>query len=58
MTELIGISELMKRLQVSRQTIHKYCKKGLPFLRAPGQKTVKYFDWVAVIEWLKEGGKK
>jgi excisionase family DNA binding protein len=51
MNDLLSINELSKKMGVSRATIYRMIKKGLPVIKV-GNST--RFDPVEVSNWLKE----
>ena len=46
--------EVMERLNISRSTLYRWRKEGLPHERL-GHKTIRY-DMDKVMEWLRERG--
>lgn len=52
--EFLTQTELAERLKVHINTINRWQKQGLPFLRLPNAKTIR-FDWVEVRAWIESG---
>lgn len=51
--EIIGESELLDRLPISRRTLHSWRKAGkLPFIRVPGSRKLLY-SWQHVVATLE-----
>jgi len=51
--DLINCSELGRRLDVKRNTIVRWRKKGLPYYKTPGLYGRMRFNWAEVVSWLK-----
>lgn len=47
--------ELCDKLVLTRMTIERYRKEGMPFIK---DGTLVKFDYKAVLAWLKENNKK
>lgn len=55
-SKIIELRELLKRLNITRQTCDLYRDKGMPYSKAPGRNGKLFFDYPAVVAWLASHG--
>ena len=51
---IIGANNLSNKLGVSRETIYKYCKDGMPYIQISERK--RAFKMEDIEKWLKKKG--
>ncbi len=61
MKEILTTTELMKKLGVTKTTIHNWINRGLPVLRKTPEnnlRAINHFDLKTVEKWLEKQRKK
>jgi predicted site-specific integrase-resolvase len=54
MDKLLTANEIIKELKISRSTLNRWLKQGLPVCRING--SMRFID-VDVMKWLRESGR-
>ena len=53
---IIGTVNIAKELRVSRDTIYRYCRKGMPYIKLNNRR--RAYELNEVISWLKNIDRK